>query len=259
MKKILLLSFAFAALLVGQFSTASAQPCTVDNQYTSPGIYPSDTLQDMQVGAATSQVIQFVFPVDTVIFGFTLPFDSFKVSNVSAIPPGINWQCNQNHPTCLYVSNPPNLTRGCVLMDGTPLAASPAYPGYDSIIVTGTAYVNVPFVGVTPVAQDIPVFYRVAGSAAASSPFANAGLQIAPNPVAATANVRYFLTADADVKVTVMDLMGREIAVIHSGIQRQGEQEVVLDSKNIATGAYLLKLNINNGEFIQTRKFSSVR
>lgn len=246
-------------MLMSSFSTVSAQPCVVDNQYTSPGIYPSDTLQDMQVGQATSQVIQFVFPDDTVLFGFTLPFDSFKVSNVSAIPPGINWECNANHPTCLYVTTPGQLTRGCVKMDGTPLAQNPAFPNYDSIIVTGTAYVTVPFVGVTPVAQDISVYYRISGASAADSPFANAGLEIAPNPVSATANVRYNLSADADVTVTVVDLMGREISVLHTGMQRQGEQEVMLDSKNLSSGTYLLKLDINNGEFVQNRKFTSVR
>lgn len=259
MKKILLLSFAFAALLMGQFSTASAQPCTVDPQYTSPGIYPDDTLDDMTVGTPATQVVQFVFPIDTVLFGFTLNFDSFKVSQVTNIPAGLNWQCNLNHPTCLYVSNPPNLTRGCVLIDGSPTAASPGYPAYDSIIVTGTAYVNVPFVGVTPIAQDIPVYYRTSSASAAASPFSNAGLNIAPNPVAGQANVRYTLSSDASVKVTVMDLMGREVAVISNGLQRQGAQELLIDSKDFSTGAYLLKLDINDGEFVQTKKFTAIR
>lgn len=260
MKKILLFSFAFAALLVGQISRVNAQPCIVDPVYTSPGIYPSDTLQDMQVSVATNQVIQFVFPDDTTISGFTLPFDSFVVSAVSNIPNGLNWQCNQNHPVCLYVTTPGQLTRGCVLIDGTPTAASPAYPAYDSIIVTGTAYVDIPFIGVTPISQDIPVYYRTASSGSATvSPFSNAGLKIAPVPVAGTASVLYTLSSDALVKVSVMDLMGREVAVLSNGMQRQGEQELMLDSKTLAGGAYLLKLVINDGESVQTKKFTSIR
>ncbi|MBK9451723.1 MAG: T9SS type A sorting domain-containing protein [Bacteroidetes bacterium] len=258
MKKILLLSFAFAALMVGQFSTATAQVCVVDNQYSSPGIYPSDTLADMTANAAYNEVVQFVFPVDTVLFGFTLAFDSFLVSQVTQIPNGLNYECNQNHPTCNYVSNPPNLTRGCVKIYGTPTAQSPAYPGYDSIIVTGVAYVTVPFVGVQSIPQDIPVYYRIGGVVANTSPFANAGLNIAPNPVAGQANVRYNLVSDANVKISVMDLMGREIAVLSNGMQRQGEQELVIDSKDLATGAYLLKMSINDGEYVATKKFTAV-
>ncbi len=259
MKKIILLSFALVALMLSQFTTANAQVCVVDPQYTSPGIYPSDTLLDMIVNTAVQQVVQFVFPVDTVLFGFTLAFDSFLVSQVTMIPSGLNWECNQNHPLCHYVSNPPNLTRGCVKIYGTPTAQSTGYPLYDSIIVTGVAYVTVPFVGVQSIPQDISVYYRIGTSIAATSPFANAGLNIAPNPVAGQATVRYTLNSDAVVKVSVMDLLGREVAVLSNGMERTGSQEVVIDSKNLATGTYLLKLSINDGEFVQTKKFASVR
>ena len=261
MKKILLLSFVLIALLVGNFSKVSAQPavCTVDPQYTSPGIYPSDTLPDLVITVPYLEVVQFVFPSDTVIFGQTLNFDSFLVSQVTMIPNGLNWQCNANHPQCHYISTPPQLTRGCVTIYGTPTAQSPAYPNYDSIIVTGVAYVTIPFVGVQSFAQDIPVFYRTQGAIATANPFAKAGLTIAPVPVSGQANVRYSLNGDAVVKVTVLDLLGREVAVLSEGMQRMGMQEMVIDSKNFPSGAYLLKLDINNGEFVQTRKFSSVR
>jgi Secretion system C-terminal sorting domain len=261
MKKILLLSFAFVALLVGQFSMVSAQPavCVPDPNNASPGIFPSDTLPDMLAGAAYLEVVQFVFPVDTTLFGFTLNFDSFLVSQVTMIPAGLDWQCNNNHPLCHYVSAPPALTRGCVSIYGTPTAASPSYPGYDSIIVTGVAYVTVPFVGVQSIPQDISVYYRISGIIGTENPFANAGLHIAPVPVAGQANVRYTLSSGANVKVSVMDLMGREVAVLTNGMQSTGLQEVVLDSKDLASGAYLLKLSINDGEFVQTKKFTSIR
>lgn len=260
MKKVLL-SFAFFALLLSQTSIVNAQPavCQVDPQYTSQGIYPSDTLADMFVGTPVNSVVQFVFPSDTVIFGQTLAFDSFLVSQVTNIPAGLNWQCNQNHPFCHYVSTPGQLTRGCVTIYGTPGATSPGFPAYDSIIVTGVAYVTIPFVGVQSFAQDISVYYRVSAAIGVKSPFANADLSISPVPVSGQSNVRYALAADAQVKVTVLDLLGREVAVLSEGMQRTGEQEITIDSKNFPSGAYLLKLSINNGEFVQTKKFSSVR
>jgi hypothetical protein len=260
MKKNLLLTFAFAALLLGSFSLVSAQPtpCTVDLQYTSPGIYPNDTLLDMNANVATQQVVQFVFPSDTVIFGQTLPFDSFLVDQVTSIPNGLDWQCNANHPVCHYVSTPGQLTRGCVTMYGTPTAQSASFPAYDSIIVTGTAYITLfgqPF----PISQDISVYYRIDGTVGASAALASNSLQIAPSPVMGESKVNYTLNFDATVKVTVMDLMGREVAVLFDGMQRQGENQIAISSKDLASGAYLLKLSINNGEFVQTKKFTSVR
>jgi hypothetical protein len=260
MKKILLLSFAFAALLLGYYSTASAQVCTPNPSYSSPGIYPSDTLQDMNVGVATNQVVDFVFPVDTVVFGFTLNFDSFVVSSVTGIPNGIDWECNLNHPLCVYVSNPPNLTRGCVKIFGTPTAQSSAYPGYDSIIVTGTAYVTVPFVGVQSFAQDIPVFYRIQGAVGLNpSQFANTGLTIAPMPVMGRSDVRYNLASGAMVNMRVFDVMGKEVMVLQNGEQRSGEHALEIDATDLTPGAYYLKLDINGGEFVQTKKFMTVR
>jgi hypothetical protein len=259
MKKILRFSLAFAGLLLGLSFTTQAQVCQVDSQYTSPGIYPSDTLVDMQENVATNQVVQFVFPVDTVVFGFTLNFDSFVVSNVTAIPAGIQWECNLNHPVCTYVTNPPDLTRGCVKIYGTPTAASPGYPQYDSIIVTGTAYVTVPFVGVQSFAQDIPVYYRVSGQVGITSPFANTGLSIAPMPVMGHSDVRYTLGNGAMVKMSVYDVMGKEVMVLQNGEQRSGEHMMEIDATDLAPGAYYLKLNINDGEFVQTKKFMTVR
>jgi hypothetical protein len=261
MKKILLFSLAFAALMVGRFTMANAQVCQVDSQYTSPGIYPSDTLADMEENVATNQVVQFVFPVDTVVFGFTLNFDSFVVSQVSSIPAGIQWECNANHPTCHYVTNPPDLTRGCVKIYGTPTAVSPAYPAYDSIIVTGTAYVTVPFVGVQSFASDIPVYYRTSGVVGMNpgTLFATTNLRIAPMPVAGHSDVRYTLNNDALVKLSVYDMLGQEVAVLQNGEQRAGDQELSIDATDLAAGAYFLKLNINDGEFVQTKKFMTVR
>jgi Secretion system C-terminal sorting domain len=260
MKKKLLSILAFGALMIGQFSMVSAQaPCTPNSAYTSEGIYPSDTLQDMNIDILTEQVIDFVLPNDTVIMGYTVKFDSFFLARVSGIPPGLDWRCNANHPTCKYVATPPNPTRGCVTFSGTPVVISAAYPGYDTIMVKVVGYATMPPIGSLSDSLAIPVYYRISNTVSANSPLANAGLSIVPNPVLGRANVSYTLASDANVKMTVIDLMGRQVGVLCDGIQRQGVQEIMLDSREFANGSYFLKMSINDGEFVQTKKFTSIR
>jgi hypothetical protein len=257
MKNTLLPLFAFVILLLCKVSTTYAQPCLVDSQYAASGIFPSDTLQDMQVGVFTNQVVQFVFPSDTTIFGQPLPFDSFALAQVTGMPNGLNWQCNANHPVCHYVTTQGQRTRGCVLIDGTPTAPSPAFPGYDSIIVSGIAYVTI-FGTPQSFASDIPIYYRIENDTlGVGSAFANSALNVSPVPVTGIARVTYQLSSEATVKVCVVDLMGREVVVLAEGRQSQGEQELTLQAKAITNGIYLLKLIINDGEFVETKKFTS--
>jgi hypothetical protein len=260
MKKKLLPILAFGALMIGQFSMVSAQaPCTPDSSYTSVGIYPSDTLQDMSMNILTEQVINFVLPYDTVMGGiFTVQFDSFSLDQAAGIPTGLDWQCNANHPTCKYIVTQGNLARGCVTFYGTPATGSTHYPGYDTIMVTVVGHYSL-MGSPSSASQSLPIYYRISNTVSANSPLANAGLSIVPNPVLGRANVSYTLASDANVKMTVIDLMGRQVGVLCDGMQRQGVQEIMLDSREFANGSYFLKMSINDGEFVQTKKFTSIR
>lgn len=247
----------FCALLITVcgWTTLQAQVCQVDSQYQSAGIYPSDTLPDMEVGTAYSEVVQFVFPSDTVVFGFTLNFDSFIVANVSGIPVGIDWECNENHPTCHYIASPPQLTRGCVKIFGTPTAQSPAYPAYDSIIVTGEAWVTIPFSGPTSFSQDIPVYYRTSDPLSANDPFAKFNLEMAPNPIVDAGMARFDLATAATVRLTVVDLYGRELAVVAEDVMGAGSHEVEFSSRQLPVGIYLLRATVDDGQFVATQRF----
>ena len=257
MKKTLRFALLFCSLL--GFGLTKAQVCTVDPQYTSPGIYPSDTLQDMWEAQATNQVVQFVFPEDTVVFGFTLPFDSFKVSSVSNVPPGLLWECNQNHPVCTYVTTPGQLTRGCVKVYGTPTGPSAALPSYDSLIVTGTAYVTL-FGSVQSFASDIPVYYRVYPAVSAAEAIGKAvNLQVQPNPVNTQTWVSFQLSTPSDVKVSLYNVLGEEVKVVSNGPMTAGDKNVSLDMSELDGGIYFVRLNLNNGEYVGTQKVVSLR
>ena len=259
MKKTLLLTFALAGLFLAQIGVVQAQ-CTVNPVYTSPGIYPSDTLQDMMATVSTNQVVQFVFPSDTVIFGQTIPFDSFVVSSISNIPGNLQWECNNNHPTCVYVTTPGQLTRGCVTIFDIPQASNPAYPGYDSIIVTGIAWVTFPFGGAQPISTDIPVYYRVMPFNAVADGIVNTlDFTISPNPVAFRSNASFKLEEAAQVNLTVIDMLGKEVMQISNSMMSAGEHDVKLDVSSLQAGAYFLRIDLNNGEFVQSKKFMTIR
>lgn len=257
MKKNLLHFALFIVSMLG-VQTATAQVCVVDPQYTSPGIYPSDTLQDMYVNTPTLQVIQFVFPADTVIFGQTIPFDSFRVSSVSNIPVGVLWECNQNHPTCSYVTTPGQLTRGCVKVYGTPTSGSASFPNYDSLIVTGVAYFTV-FGSAQSLATDISVYYRVSTGVAVDDIAQAVKLDVRPNPATEQTYATFSLPAGGNVKVSLYNVLGEEVRVLSEGVLGAGERSVRVNTEGLGEGIYFLRLDLNNGEYIGTKKVVSLR
>ncbi|HEX2901239.1 MAG TPA: T9SS type A sorting domain-containing protein, partial [Bacteroidia bacterium] len=156
-----------------------------------------------------------------------------------------------------YVSNPPSLTRGCVKVYGTPTAASPGLPAYDSIMVTGQAWVTIPFVGPQSFNSDIPVYYRVLDTVVSIDrhTFSNFGLAIAPNPVGSLGNVSYKLNAAANVELRVHDVFGKEVMRVDSRLMGAGTHEEVLKLGNLPSGIYFLKAVLNAGEYETTEKF----
>ncbi|MBI3240597.1 MAG: T9SS type A sorting domain-containing protein [Flavobacteriia bacterium] len=132
---------------------ASAQ-CTIDPVPSSPGLYPSN-FPSTCVGTNYSETMTIVLPSDTVMFGFTLNFDSVQYV-VSNVPAGLTSNCHNSD--CRIIANPPSLLRGCIGINGVP--TTPTGPT-DSIIVTITAWVTVPFVGSQTTIQDVKIALNV--------------------------------------------------------------------------------------------------
>ncbi|MES2557823.1 MAG: T9SS type A sorting domain-containing protein [Bacteroidota bacterium] len=136
--------------------TATAQ-CTIDPVPTSPGLYP-ENFPSTCVGSNYSETATLVFPSDTVMFGFTLNFDSVQYV-VSTVPAGLTSNCH--NADCKIIGNPPNPLKGCIGINGTPTTATAIT---DSVTVTITAWVTVPFVGVQTAVQDIKMALHVFAS-----------------------------------------------------------------------------------------------
>jgi hypothetical protein len=72
-----------------------------------------------------------------------------------------------------------------------------------------------------------------------------------PNPATSQTTVSYNLTVKAKVTLKVLDLTGRQLAVLVNVEQAAGKQEYYWDfTKNkITSGMYILILKINNDTY----------
>ena len=63
-----------------------------------------------------------------------------------------------------------------------------------------------------------------------------------PNPFAGATTVRYTLTRPAAVRLSVVDVLGREVAVLAEGPHAEGPFAVRFDGSNLPAGTYFLRL-----------------
>ena len=77
-------------------------------------------------------------------------------------------------------------------------------------------------------------------------------MQNYPNPFNSSTKIRYSLPSSANVKLTVYDLLGREIAVLVNEEQSHGWKEVQWNASQCASGLYLIRMQC--GSFVDTKK-----
>lgn len=73
-----------------------------------------------------------------------------------------------------------------------------------------------------------------------------------PNPFDVSTTIDYVLPGVGQVKVSVRDLLGRQVHALNQGMQNEGPHSVTLDLKNLEAGVYFYTVNFNGIE--QTRK-----
>jgi PKD repeat protein len=77
-------------------------------------------------------------------------------------------------------------------------------------------------------------------------------LSVYPNPMSSGATVNYFLNRSSEVEMYISDVLGKTIQLIDTGNRNQGKHEAELNTQNIDSGIYLLKMKVD--EQIETRK-----
>jgi len=78
-----------------------------------------------------------------------------------------------------------------------------------------------------------------------------------PNPFNPSTTIRYELPGPSDVRLSVYDLLGREVSVLVNERGEAGAHEVELNASGLSSGVYFYR--IHAGPFVQTRTLSLVK
>ena len=78
-----------------------------------------------------------------------------------------------------------------------------------------------------------------------------------PNPFNPSTVIAYQLALSGNVKLSVFDVLGREVAVLVNGVMPAGSHTVTFDASNLTSGMYLYRLD--SGGMVFTRKMMLVK
>ncbi len=77
-----------------------------------------------------------------------------------------------------------------------------------------------------------------------------------PNPLRTETTIQYELTASAEVRLAVYDVLGRTVAVLTEGTMDAGRHAATFDARGLATGTYIYRLQV--GDTVQTGRLTVV-
>ena len=84
-----------------------------------------------------------------------------------------------------------------------------------------------------------------------------------PNPFNPTTSIRYYISKNSFVKLTVYDMLGREVRSLVSGIKDQGNYSVEFNGNNLPSGVYMYRLVISPTDgskgFVAVKKLMLVK
>lgn len=228
MKK-LLLSLAVCALTA---AGANAQTCTPGANYADStfGVWP-DTIQNLppaNVNQAYNTDLNFKAPqnasdVDPSVSG---TIQDFTVDNVTGLPPGINYACN--NANCFYIGG----ENGCANIYGTPTQV-----GTFPIEIQITANVDIGFSIIIPYTQTFTGYKIEVGNAGEVSLVAPK-FEIYPNP--ATDDMT--LNGLGDMNVSSLEVMNMTGAIVktYSNVQTAS---YTMNVAELDRGVYFVKIN----------------
>ena len=266
MKKSLLLLFA---ILLSFTHLVKAQ-CTPNSLFTAlglPGIYPPELaipgipmmgINDGVLGSAYSQTLTLVVLEDTImdVASFlpatvVLAMNSAGIStvislpvnhvafNVSGLPNGLNYSCDQTN--CEY----PSSFDGCMLINGTPTQSGDFAVPVSMIINAQIPAITDPFLGTTifaGMAIDLPSFSAVeydllVTGATAINEVDHYSSKIFPNPTVNEAMLSLHLISD----VVVYNVLGKEV---FTSVSIEGD--LVLSKANLGKGMFYIMIKSEN-------------
>jgi hypothetical protein len=82
-------------------------------------------------------------------------------------------------------------------------------------------------------------------------------LQNYPNPFNPSTIIKFEVPRSTEVRLSVFDVLGREVLVLMNERRDAGVHEVKFDASNLASGVYLYRLQA--GDFVSTKKLLLLR
>lgn len=76
----------------------------------------------------------------------------------------------------------------------------------------------------------------------------NNDILVYPNPTSGSATLRYRINQDADVSITLYNLLGKEVLSIPKSRQTAGVRSMILDLKDLPPGIYIGKVSPSGGK-----------
>ncbi len=67
-----------------------------------------------------------------------------------------------------------------------------------------------------------------------------------PNPFNPTTTIRYAIPQDGIVTIKIFDVLGQQVATLKNEFQKANRYEVQFNSKGLASGVYIYKLQVND-------------
>lgn len=270
MKKLNLILVAVCALFLGSFSAATAQVCTIDPQYTEPGLYPlPEDLDCIVRNEPTDITVQFVNFDSTTVSGVRVRVEYIIIDSINNLPCNITWNTSAEGTT------PPhrfeNQEKGCIRFLGTTQDMAGQY----KLGIKVKAKVNILPTAVDYDAEALGfrVDVRVKEDLAAACPpidttsgatllnACNVGVnEIAainaftfyPNPTNGTASVSFTAAKDASYTARIINIYGQEVTNNVLNVTA-GLNVTKVDVSNLAAGVYIY--TITDGKNVQTQRF----
>ncbi len=158
-----------------------------------------------------------------------------------------------------------------MLLSARTLAQSPVIKGYISVRPAAVRYASVTFVNTTDTTKQLSALTDTSGNyqlvltitsvkPGKSVPTTFALEQNYPNPFSSSTAIPYQLSKQSDVRVTIYDVLGREIKTFNAGLQTAGTYGVVWDGRNnvggiVAPGAYFYRLQAEGKTLVKKMLF----
>jgi hypothetical protein len=78
-----------------------------------------------------------------------------------------------------------------------------------------------------------------------------------PNPFNPVTKINYAIAKQGFVKISVFDLLGREVNVLVNEIKTPGFYSIDFNASNLSSGVYFYKLETNG--FVDTKKMTVIK